>query len=52
MEEENFSGKFSLIDVYLKLAASQRIMGYDHTGDKFVDVGKRESVALAESIFV
>jgi MurNAc alpha-1-phosphate uridylyltransferase len=51
MEEEGFSGKFSLIDVYLKLAAKHRIMGYDHSGDKFVDVGKPESVAVAESLF-
>ncbi|HEV7780030.1 MAG TPA: sugar phosphate nucleotidyltransferase [Chitinophagaceae bacterium] len=51
MEEAGFSGKFSLIDVYLKLAAAHRIMGYDHTGDRFVDVGKPESVAIAESMF-
>ncbi len=52
MEEENFSGKFSLIDVYLKLAANHLIMGYDHSGDHLVDVGRPESVAVAESIFV
>jgi len=46
-----FTGKFSLIDVYLELAAEHRIMGYDHTGDRLVDVGKPESVALAESLF-
>lgn len=51
MDENNFSGKFSLIDVYLKLAADHRIMGYDHSGDRLVDVGKPESVAKAESIF-
>jgi len=51
MEEEGFSGKFSLIDVYLKLAAGHLIMGYDHSGDRFVDVGKPESVAVAEAIF-
>ena len=52
MEENNFSGKFSLIDVYLKLAADHLIMGYDHTGDKLVDVGKPESVAVAEALFL
>jgi NDP-sugar pyrophosphorylase family protein len=52
MEEEKFSGKFSLIDVYLKLAANHRIMGYDHSGDHLVDVGKPESVPVAESFFV
>lgn len=46
-----FTGKFSLIDVYLALAADHLIMGYDHTGDKLVDVGKPESVAVAESLF-
>jgi MurNAc alpha-1-phosphate uridylyltransferase len=51
MEENGFSGKFSLIDVYLKLAASHTIMGFDHTGDRFVDVGKPESVAVAEKLF-
>lgn len=51
MEEAGFTGKFSLIDVYLKLAAEHLILGYDHTGDKWVDVGKPESVAVAESIF-
>jgi MurNAc alpha-1-phosphate uridylyltransferase len=51
MEEQDFAGKFSLIDVYLELAGQHRIMGYDHTGDKFVDVGKPGSVAIAESMF-
>jgi NDP-sugar pyrophosphorylase family protein len=46
-----FHGKFSLVDVYLKLAADHPILGYDHTGDKFVDVGKPESIAVAESLF-
>ena len=46
-----FTGKFSLIDVYLKLAADHRIMGYDHTGDRFADVGKPESIAVAETMF-
>lgn len=44
-------GKFSLVDVYLDLAAEHRIMGFDHSGDRFVDVGKPESVAIAESLF-
>ena len=52
MEASGFSGKFSLIDVYLALAANHIIMGYDHTGDKFVDVGKPASTAEAESVFL
>ncbi len=45
-------GKFSIVDTYLSLAAQHHIYGYDHTGDKLVDVGKPESVAVAESLFV
>jgi NDP-sugar pyrophosphorylase family protein len=52
MEEKGFTGKFSLIDVYLALAAENLILGYDHSGDKLVDVGKPESIALAESVFL
>ncbi len=51
MEEKEFLGKFSLIDVYLALAAEHLIFGFDHTGDRFVDVGKPESIAIAESVF-
>ncbi len=45
-------GKFSLVDTYLSLANEYPIFGYDHTGDKLVDVGKPESVAIAEKLFV
>lgn len=51
MEVYKFTGKFSLIDVYLALAADQLILGYDHTGDRLVDVGKPESIPVAESLF-
>lgn len=51
MKQYGFAGKFSLIDVYLKLAPEHLIMGYDHTGDRLVDVGKPESVIIAESLF-
>lgn len=44
-------GKFSLVDTYLSLAADHPIYGYDHSGDKLVDVGKPESVAIAEKLF-
>jgi MurNAc alpha-1-phosphate uridylyltransferase len=46
-----FTGKFSLTDVYLELAKQHTILGYDHTGDKLVDVGKTDSVAIAELLF-
>ena len=51
IEEKGFTGKFSLIDVYLALAADNLILGYDHSGDRLVDVGKPDSIEAAESIF-
>jgi N-acetyl-alpha-D-muramate 1-phosphate uridylyltransferase len=47
----SFTGKFSLLEVYLSLAKDHPILGYDHSGDKFVDVGKPDSIAIAESLF-
>jgi N-acetyl-alpha-D-muramate 1-phosphate uridylyltransferase len=44
-------GKFSMVDVYLELAKTEIIKGFDHTGSKFIDVGKPEAVPLAESMF-
>ncbi len=46
-----FKGKFSLIDVFLHLAPAHRVIGYDHTGDKWLDVGKPEMVEIAEQMF-
>ncbi len=45
------TGKFSLVDTYLDLAAEHVILGYDHSQDKLVDVGKPENVAVAEAQF-
>ncbi|HEY4151234.1 MAG TPA: sugar phosphate nucleotidyltransferase [Chitinophagaceae bacterium] len=45
-------GKFSMVDVYLSLAKDHLILGYDHTGDKLTDVGKPESIAVAEAQFI
>ena len=47
-----FTGKFSLTDLYLELAKKHLILGYDHSGDKLVDVGKTDSIAVAESLFL
>ena len=44
-------GKFSIVDVYLELAPSQAILGFDHSGSKLVDVGRPESVSIAECLF-
>ena len=46
-----FEGKFSLIDVFLSLAAKHTIVGFDHSGGKLVDVGRTESVEVASALF-
>jgi N-acetyl-alpha-D-muramate 1-phosphate uridylyltransferase len=56
-QQETFSliqqtGKFSLTETYLHLAAEHTILGYDHTGDNLIDVGKPESIAEAEKLFL
>jgi N-acetyl-alpha-D-muramate 1-phosphate uridylyltransferase len=45
-------GKFSIVDVYLELAASHPILGFDHSGSKLVDVGRTDAIAVAEKLFV
>ncbi len=45
------TGKFSLTDMYLDLAPEHKIMGFPHSGDRWMDVGKTESVKKAEAIF-
>ena len=44
-------GKFSMVDVYLDLAATNPIKAFDHSSSLFVDVGKPESVKIAEDHF-
>ena len=44
-------GKFSMVDVYLDLMKTNDIMAFNHSQDKFIDVGKPESVATAEGLF-
>ena len=44
-------GKFSIVDAYLELAANHTIKGFDHSGSRFIDVGKPDSVAQAEQLF-
>ena len=40
-----------MVDVYLDLARTEKILSFDHSGSKFIDVGKPESVAIAENLF-
>ena len=42
------TGKFSMIDVYLRLSANQSIMAYQHDADYWNDVGKHEQLKAAE----
>ncbi|MEP7236549.1 MAG: nucleotidyltransferase family protein [Ferruginibacter sp.] len=44
-------GKFSIVDLYLGLAATYIITAYDHSNTKFIDVGKPESIEKAEGLF-
>jgi NDP-sugar pyrophosphorylase family protein len=46
-----FEGKFSLVDLYLHLAKTEVMKGYDHSGNLFIDVGKPESIEKAEYLF-
>ncbi len=49
--EMPFTGKFSIVDVYLHFAKTQILKGYDHTGNIFIDVGKPESLEKASYLF-
>jgi N-acetyl-alpha-D-muramate 1-phosphate uridylyltransferase len=44
-------GKFSMVDVYLDLAATRSIRGYDHSRSKLIDVGKPAAVQEAANLF-
>lgn len=44
-------GCFSITDTYLSLAAQHTIIGYNHTGDLVLDVGKPDAIAKAEQLF-
>ncbi len=40
-----------MVDVYLDFAATEVIKGFDHTGSKFIDVGKPEAIQSASAMF-
>lgn len=44
-------GTFSIVDVYLKTAKDELIIGYDHTGDLVLDVGNPSSLLKAQEMF-
>ena len=45
------NGKFSMVDLYLDLAAGYTIRGFDHSRSRLIDVGKPESAELAARLF-
>lgn len=45
------SDKHSIIDPYLKIAKTHTILGYDHSGDTLIDVGKPETLQQAIQFF-
>jgi len=47
-----FTGKFSMVDVYLELAKTHTITPFDHSNSKLIDVGKPESILKAEKMFL
>lgn len=44
-------GKFSIMTTYLNLMNNQRILGYEHSDDLLIDVGKPEAILEAEKFF-
>lgn len=44
-------GKFSLVELYLRLSQHHPILGFDHSGDILIDVGKPEAIEQAERYF-
>jgi N-acetyl-alpha-D-muramate 1-phosphate uridylyltransferase len=44
-------GKFSIVDVYLDLMQEEIIKSFDHSENRFIDVGKTGSIAKAETMF-
>ncbi len=44
-------GKFSMVDVYLEAAKTQKILSYEQSTSRFIDVGRPESIIKAEALF-
>lgn len=45
-------GKFSIVDTYLDLSKTEIIKGYNDDKCKIIDVGKPDSIAMAEKLFI
>jgi N-acetyl-alpha-D-muramate 1-phosphate uridylyltransferase len=46
-----FTGKFSMVDVYLDVCAAHTIAAFDHSNGLLLDVGKPESLEQAARLF-
>ena len=42
--------KFSIVDTYLELASANKIYGYEHNPENWVDMGKPDELLKAEII--
>ena len=45
------SGKFSIVETYLRLAQTFDIRGFLHDDDLWLDIGKPEQLAQAQDFF-
>jgi MurNAc alpha-1-phosphate uridylyltransferase len=45
------TGKFSIVDAYLDLMEDHTIKSFDHSENRFIDVGKPESIEKAQVMF-
>ena len=43
--------KFSLVQLYLEISKTNKLSAFDHSETRFIDVGKPESVQVAEQMF-
>lgn len=46
----NREGKFSIVDIYLELAANNGILGFEHNAGNWIDMGKPDELVKAENI--
>ena len=44
-------GRLGIVDLYLELAKTNTLKGFQHNYDHFVDVGKPEAIVVAEKMF-
>lgn len=52
MEDERWTGKFSIIPFYVDICPKARIQGYPVDSENWFDVGKPETLAKAEAYYV